>query len=397
VLLKRYALFVVAALAVALGAVGGALAGSKLAEGHGPVRGHGDSTAGPVPAVAPQVVDWLEVFRGVGHSSKRGHSAKPAPSAKPAHKAKSAHRAKVTHSAKPAHKPASPHRRSVKRQPHPQQPLKGITSSIYERTAKPWVLAEQGCSAAKGGESGVVILDFGKPAFKRHGYGTILFSGRFVLNHKITTAMVGYARGYVSCLPKGSTESITLARGTSNYHPDVPSAYTAGVRWARATNKLGRILRGHGLSDHVESAAADDAEPAWDPRFRQTKQFFHGFRASVHGHTLYDYGSLDGGIGAVWSAKQAWYVAGGIRHTKALPEIYNSAMAEQWAELARVAHGRYHRDVEFAGVMTQGTASCSCGFRPSAAHRELANALDSQGVGHAALPASGTTIVSASG
>lgn len=47
----------------------------------------------------------------------------------------------------------------------------------------------------------------------------------------------------------------------------------------------------------------------------------------MRGHTLYDYGSLDGGVGAVWSARQAWYVAGGIRHTKALPEIYNSAMA----------------------------------------------------------------------
>jgi hypothetical protein len=102
-------------------------------------------------------------------------------------------------------------------------------------------------------------------------------------------------------------------------------------------------------------------------------------------------------VGAVWSAKQAWYVAGGIRYTKALPEIYNSAMAREWAELARIAHGRYHRDVEFAGVMTQGTANCGCGFRPSAAHRVLARALAAEGVGQAALPASGTNIVSASG
>jgi hypothetical protein len=70
-------------------------------------------------------------------------------------------------------------------------------------------------------------------------------------------------------------------------------------------------------------------------------------------------------------------------------------MAKQWAELARIAHGRYHRDVEFAGVMTQGTPSCGCGFRPSAAHRVLANALDAQGVGGAALPLRGTNIVSA--
>jgi hypothetical protein len=205
--------------------------------------------------------------------------------------------------------------------------------------------------------------------------------------------MVGYARGYVSCLPRGSKAHITLARGTSNYHPSVPSAYTAGLRWARATNKLARILRRHGLDAHVEAAAADDAEPAWDPSFRKTRDFFHGFRAATRGHTLYDYGSLDGGIGAVWSARQAWYVAGGIRHTKALPEIYTAAMARQWAELARIARRRYHRPVRFAGVMTQGRASCACGLRPSAAHRVLAHALDSQGVGHVALPDGGTNIV----
>jgi hypothetical protein len=270
---------------------------------------------------------------------------------------------------------------------------RATTLSIYERTAKPWILGTQGCSAARRHETGIVILDFGKPAFKHHGYGTILFSGRYADNHHITTAMVGYARGYVSCLPKGSTATIELARGTSNYHPAVPSAYSAGVRWARATNTLASILGREGLDEHVEAAAADDAEPAWDPRFHKTRGFFHGFRAATHGHTLYDYGSLDGGVGAIWSARQAWYVAGGIRHTKALPEIYNSEMAQQWAELAWIARTRYHRGVQFAGVLTQGTSGCNCGLRPHAAHRVLAHALDAQGVSHVVLPDGGTNIV----
>ena len=69
-------------------------------------------------------------------------------------------------------------------------------------------------------------------------------------------------------------------------------------------------------------------------------------------------------------------------------------MAQQWAELARIARGRYHRRVQFAGVMTQGTASCNCGLRPSAAHRVLAQALDAQGIGDVPLPVGGTNIVS---
>ncbi len=341
--MKRYVFSVATALAVALAAAGGGEAGSSL-----------------IPDFAPHSATWLQALREFPLNPKP---------------------------AKPAHRQAVSKRRSPLAQ-------RITTLSIYEHTAKPWILAEQGCSAARRHESGVVVLDFGKPAFEKGGYGTILFSSRFAKNHRVTTAMVGYARGYVSCLPHGSDASIALARGTSNYHPAVPSAYAAGVRWARETNTLGRALLRHGLAEHVRAAAADDAEPAWDPQFRKTRDFFHGFRAAVHGHPLYDYGSLDGGIGAVWSARQAWYVAAGIRSTQALPEIYNPAMAREWAELARIARSRYHRGVRFAGVMTQGTSHCRCGLRPPAAHRVLSRALAAIGEERTTLlPRGGTNIV----
>jgi hypothetical protein len=343
--LKKY-VFAVAAAVVALVAAGAAMASRP--------------SQSLIPSFAPHPQTWPQALRGLPLS--------PTPSRPPAH-------------------------RRGKRQPRPQHPLRATTLSIYEHRAQPWILSRQGCSAARRRENGVVVLDFGKPAYERGGYGTILFSGRFATNHKITRAMLRYAAGYASCLPSGSTAFIALARGTSNYHPAVPSAYEAGVRWARETNRLGHMLARNGYAEHVAAAAADDAEPAWDRGFRRTREFFHGFRAAVHGHTLYDYGSLDGGVGAVWSARQAWYVAGGLRHTQALPEIYNSAMAEEWAELARVARVRYHKGVRFAGVMTQGTSSCNCGLRPTAAHRVLARALDAAGVGHVPLPTGGTNIV----
>ena len=395
--MKRYLFPVAAALAFALGVTGGALAKGHPTKSHHAKRQAPAAAGGHVhsliPGFAPHPRLWLRALRELGHHQKAPH--------KPKHR--STHRHATTRHAmkrhvtkrhgtksqatKPKLKP-KPHA-----QPHPQRRLRATTLSIYEHSAQPWILSAQGCSAARRHESGIVILDFGKPSFHHGGYGALLFSGRFAPNRKITNAMLGYAHGYVSCLPKGSTAAIELARGTSNYHPSVPSAYAAGVRWARETNRLGRKLARKGLDEHVAAAAADDAEPAWDPAFRKTRQFFHGFRAAVHGHTLFNYGSLDGGVGAVWSARQAWYVSGGIRHTKALPEIYNSAMAEQWAELARISHRKYDRDVQFAGVMTQGTASCNCGFRPTAAHRVLAQALDAQGVDHVPLPAGGTNIV----
>lgn len=390
--MKRYLFPVAAALAFALGVTGGALAKGHPAKSHHAKRpapavagGHVHSL---IPGFAPHPRMWLRALRELRHNQKPPHKAKP--------KSKHGHAAKrhaTTRHGTRRQAPRSKPRPKPHTQPHPQHRLRATTLSIYEHSAQPWILSAQGCSAARRHESGIVVLDFGKPTFHHGGYGTLLFSGRFAPNRKITRAMLGYAHGYVSCLPNGSTASIELARGTSNYHPSVPSAYSAGVRWARETNRLGRKLARKGLDRHVEAAAADDAEPAWDPAFRKTRQFFHGFRAAVHGHTLFNYGSLDGGVGAVWSARQAWYVSGGIRHTKALPEIYNSAMAEQWAELARISHRKYHRDVRFAGVMTQGTASCNCGFRPTAAHRVLAQALDAQGVGRVQLPVGGTNII----
>lgn len=350
--MKRYVFAVAAPFVAALVVAGGALAQPPRAPGHAPSL---------IAGLDPDPRAWLEALHAFPLSPTLPPATQPAP-------------------------PPAP-------QPQPQHRLRATTLSIYEHKVHPWILDAQGCSAAHRHENGVVVLDFGKPAFVHGGYGTILFSGRFAANHRITTAMLAYARGYARCLSDGSTASIELARGTSNYHPSVPSAYAAGVRWARETNRLGRELARRGLDAHVAAAAADDAEPAWDRSFRKTRDFFHGFRAAVHGHTLFDYGSLDGGIGAVWSARQAWYVAGGLRHTKALPEIYNVAMAREWAELARIARGRYHRAVRFAGVMTQGTPSCDCGLRPSEAHRVLMHALVEQGVGHVVLPLGGTNIV----
>ena len=248
------------------------------------------------------------------------------------------------------------------------------TISLYERTADRSVLGRQGCSAAQRGVGGIVILDFGQPAYNGHTYGTDLFSGRFAANAKITRGLLSYAHGYSRCLRRGSKLSITLARGTSNYRPQVPNAFAAGHRWARETRHLAKLLQKHGLDSRVSSAAADDVEPAWDRTFHRTRDFFRGYRAASTGHLLYNYGSLDGGVGSIWNARQAFFVASGMKYARAIPEIYNHAMARQWAELAHIAKHRYHRPVQFAGVMTTHT-SANHGMKPRDAHTSLVRAL----------------------
>src|SRR5262249_12714269 len=138
-----------------------------------------------------------------------------------------------------------------------------------------------------------------------------------------------------------------------------------------------------------------DVEPAWDRAFHRTRDFFRGYRDARTGHLLYNYGSLDGGVGAIWSARQAFYVTGGMRYVRAIPEIYNHALAKQWAQLAQLSRHRYHRPVKFAGVMTQHTAR-NRGMTPGTAHRLLVRALAHSGSRDAAaVPASLTNIVSA--
>lgn len=383
--MKKYALSLAAVLTVALVAAGGAFA-----------KGH--PSKGLTLDFVPRPQAWLKSLREFPRDPKplhTGHVHRPAAhepaSAKhrhhPAKPASAKHHGQAT---KPA--PAKPRHHATDQPARSTAHRRGTTLSIYEQTARTWFLSAQGCNAAKRRDRGVVVLDFGMPAFEHHRYGTILFSGRFAPNPKITTSMVAWARGYVRCLPKNSTAFVMLARGTSNYHPAVPSVLGAGRRWALATVELANALQRKGFADHVGAAAADDAEPSWDPRFRKTREFISGFRRNAQGHTLYDYGSLDGGVGAVWSAKQAFFVAGGIHHTAALPEIYNHAMAREWAELESIARNRFHSHVRFAGVMTQGSQHCGCSLGPRAAHHALARALAAVGVAPAVVPQGGTNI-----
>jgi hypothetical protein len=284
-------------------------------------------------------------------------------------------------------------RSEARHQPHTTA---RATISLYEHTARRATLRLQGCSAAKRGVGGIVILDFGQPAYNGHTYGTNLFSGRFAGNKAITRAMFAYAAGYRYCLARRSKLHITLARGTSNYHPHLPSAYKAGRKWARETMALAHRLRTHHLEAHVSSAAADDVEPAWDRPFHRTRDFFRGYRDAHIGHPLYNYGSLDGGVGAIWNARQFFFVTSGMRYAQSIPEIYNHAMARQWAELAHIARHRYHRPLRFAGVMTTHT-SRNHGMKPRDAHRTLVRALALRiGATVAEVPPTLTNIRSAS-
>jgi hypothetical protein len=273
----------------------------------------------------------------------------------------------------------SGHRKAQRIEPSATRITHGptVTPSLYERTTAPPILRAQGCRAGRAYTKGLVVLDFGKLAYRprRGGYGTETFADRFASNRAVTWAVKSYARGYSECVPKSSHAHITLALGTSNYDQDVPSTYRAGQLWAKETAVIGSYLKHHDF-DRVVAAAGDDVEPAWDRSFRRTYDFFRGFGSVHSGYLLYNYGSLDGGVGTIWKLRQAYYVAGGMHAARAVPEIYNHEMAEQWAELSRQAVHRYGKPIKLAGLMTQHHGHCRiCGYTAAEAHRALVRAL----------------------
>lgn len=265
----------------------------------------------------------------------------------------------------------------------------GASASLYERTTSIKTMRAQGCYAAHKGTTGLVVLDFGKLEYRRArgGYGTITFADVFAPNRAVTWAMKSYAHGYSECLATSSTAQITLARGTSNYGQEsVPSTYTAGRLWAGATVALANYLKRHHF-DHVTAAAADDVEPAWDRGFHMTYDFFRGYGQSDHGYLLYNYGSLDGGVGGIWRLRQAYYVSGGMRYARAVPEIYNHEMAREWADLARLSYARYGKPIQLAGLMTQHWTSCGgCGYTAPKARQTLVSELKKANVMKRTLP-----------
>ena len=232
-----------------------------------------------------------------------------------------------------------------KKKAKPKKPSVATTPSHYEYTANPDTLRAQGCADGAAKVNGLVVLDFGEQVHFGE-YGAYNFAKHFDSNAQITTAIEAYAAGYAACLPKHAAAHLTLARGTSNYKILVPSAEEAGKEWATEVVKVGAYLKRHHYN-RITSAAAIDAEPAYDKTFTKTHDFFIGFSKADRGYLLYNYGSLDGGITSYWNLDQAYYVAGGMKEARAVPQIYNQAMAKEWAELAS------RKPIKLEGLMTQ--------------------------------------------
>lgn len=237
------------------------------------------------------------------------------------------------------------------------------TRSYYESTTSAGTLYSQGCSAAKGA-SGVVVLDFGEPAYSG-GYGTIDFANGFVSDTAILHAVANFALGTWKCRPK-SSHFITVAIGTSNYGSHV--SYNAGTAWGSMVSSVESYISNSKYTSAIGADGAIDAETEWNS-FSATSNFVNGYNHTSKKRWLWDYGDDTPGY---WTDYDVWYVSYGAGNERVLPEIYYSADATQdWAPVARWACST-GRHMLFVGVMAEAVNGTNS---PSAAFAALYNAL----------------------
>lgn len=261
--------------------------------------------------------------------------------------------------------------------------LPSLTTSYYEQTASSAVLFRQGAAAGRAGAQGIVILDFGRPAAASGTYGTMGFAGSFISLGAIVRGVESFIDAYYRFAPR--YRSLDVAVGTNDScgtgQPcgdkvcgciDEPASfYDFGAAWAGAVEKLRSWAfadrSSHNYTDVIRVVAADDAEPAYDPGYRNTYELLAGYANAVGGPepAMVDYGSAEHS----WSEAQLLQVAYGFRPDVPMPEIYYSAQASEWAQLLAYAKVARHVDITIFGVLAAANPEVAYAEMLSAAAR----------------------------
>ena len=229
------------------------------------------------------------------------------------------------------------------------------TTSHYEYSANPAALYQQGEAAGAANSQGLVILDFGRPAYDGSTYGMIDHADGYISLGSIVTAVESYLRAYVRYA--GADTHLYVAIGTNNScgtgqpcgdivcgcSDQPPSFSVYGAQLAAAVEAVQSWVTwwrsSTGFTDLVTVVAGDDAEPAYDPAYMNTYDLLAGYARAVGGYApaMVDYGSADPGY---WTESQLLQVANGFPPDVAVPEIYQQIDATEWADLVSYARSQ---------------------------------------------------------
>ncbi len=241
-------------------------------------------------------------------------------------------------------------------------------------------LYQQGQATYPPSPAGLIVLDFGAPCFvptNPSQYGVQPFGGSAcVPDPTVATLMSDWIAGYESDHGAGTTP-LTLAAGTSNSLNGVDPGYSlsnsqmqaSGQAWyqqvvaAVPTANLQAPLTIWGASDMEQSSSgnwyAGTPTVDWVQGFSTASPARYTCSLGQTGF-LADYGDdVLGGSGSAdnWTVQQVYQVAWAIPATCALPEIYYSGMASEWAALSQWGNQNTTLGpIIFTGVMTEAVS-----------------------------------------
>lgn len=233
-----------------------------------------------------------------------------------------------------------------------------------------------GCESAEAGETGPVLIAFGRQV---SGGGTRGFDGPSVLRsyEQIRLVATGFRDGLSRC---GFTGALVVA--TSNYRLDDPVEATIfGREWAALIASVGDQgnVRVFGGTDLEPGWGGLDAARAWVSAYKDSGLVLYS-NASADGCPLSGHGGPCANSWNTSALAELVWGGGGV----AIPQIYrlDGAQADQWGVLARLwaSTGDVPR---FAGAMTQVRAcrqvkSANCpqlSLSPGAAREQLQRAV----------------------
>jgi hypothetical protein len=398
-LLHRHRLLLAAALCLSVLLVAG-LVGPASAPVHRPARTVAALPGTAAARILPDLSWRVPAARtaaarpAAGRPSPAG--AHQAPARRPAHR----HRAvPVAHRSKPQHvrrkrstKRVRPHRHLARRSAHPGFIVQGhYLRSLVGRTSdrgRMWRLGAHDATRNPGGMPHLVLLDIGGQS-RRGVYLSIV--NRFVGYRPLADALSAYVAGYHARQRRNAP--VTIALGTNS------DLYTsAGAGWLWATQVVNRVRAAASRYRGVTVAGADDIEPGFRAKPGAALAWLGGYLHSTRAPLVFN-GSADGcstthawsRCNDGWSAHALALAAGGASPARivAVPQIYNAAMAAQWAQISRTAR-QAGRSLRILGPLTEQAA---CGRDPGCpsmpnplAWRLLHRQLRAAGVQPSALP-----------
>ena len=206
------------------------------------------------------------------------------------------------------------------------------------------------------GQRYLVLLDIGGQL-----PGGVLLSTttRFISNAALARAVNAYVDGYHQ--GQYPYAPVTIAIGTNN---DLHTSQAAGQDWAR---KIIEPIRKHAAPHRdIEIAGANDIEPGFGSGPKTAKAWVRGFLSRTRARLVFN-GSADGCsdehsrsvCNNGWTMHDLAYIAGGAAPSRilVLPQIYNAAMAYQWALISRTAVADGYKPLQIVGPLTE-TAAC---------------------------------------